>query len=333
MKKFFTLVSIALGAMSVNAQEVYKAVTVQSYEETNDAGETVTKYNYIMDNAFTNAEVKDGKSIITVSTANVTMTAVGGSTPKTIEKSAESVLFDEAKHYWTNPNITEWNDVKWEVKNQGDILFGYINGTGNPYTKIYAEEVYTDEAPTGTYRAAYQYYEPDGSVGFPVQGLYYEFTSKSDGKLKIGVWINKGSRKLFVVDKATGLALKPNVDYTLDGYENGVNDDEGKKAYTVGIPTKATEGEDLYIWGAKAGGQAIWGYLNIPVKAGKEYMVFLHSAQIGFGGFEFTPSGTGISNITATDDADAPVYNLAGQRVSKDTKGLLIKNGKKFINK
>lgn len=61
--------------------------------------------------------------------------------------------------------------------------------------------------------------------------------------------------------------------------------------------------------------------------------MFSSNSQLGFFGYEFTPSGTGISNITATDDADAPVYNLAGQRVSKDTKGLLIKNGKKFINK
>lgn len=32
-------------------------------------------------------------------------------------------------------------------------------------------------------------------------------------------------------------------------------------------------------------------------------------------------------------DANAPVYNVAGQRVSKSTKGLLIQNGKKFVNK
>lgn len=43
---------------------------------------------------------------------------------------------------------------------------------------------------------------------------------------------------------------------------------------------------------------------------------------------------TGISNITSdTITEDAPIYNLAGQRVSKETKGILIQNGKKFINK
>lgn len=43
---------------------------------------------------------------------------------------------------------------------------------------------------------------------------------------------------------------------------------------------------------------------------------------------------TGISNIT-TDAADvnAPVYNLAGQKVSKAYKGVVIKAGKKFVQK
>lgn len=46
-------------------------------------------------------------------------------------------------------------------------------------------------------------------------------------------------------------------------------------------------------------------------------------------------TGTGIGGITVDgeDNADAPVYNLAGQRVNKSAKGILIQNGKKFINK
>lgn len=44
-------------------------------------------------------------------------------------------------------------------------------------------------------------------------------------------------------------------------------------------------------------------------------------------------TATGISEITAEDDVNAPVYNLAGQRVVKGTKGIVIKNGKKYMNK
>ena len=43
---------------------------------------------------------------------------------------------------------------------------------------------------------------------------------------------------------------------------------------------------------------------------------------------------TGITNIT-TDEAakNTPVYNLAGQKVTKAYKGVVIKNGKKMIQK
>lgn len=41
----------------------------------------------------------------------------------------------------------------------------------------------------------------------------------------------------------------------------------------------------------------------------------------------------GISTINAKNDADAPIYNLGGQRVEKATKGIYIQNGKKFVVK
>ena len=43
---------------------------------------------------------------------------------------------------------------------------------------------------------------------------------------------------------------------------------------------------------------------------------------------------TGISSVeNKAEKVDAPVYNLAGQLVGKDYKGLVIKNGKKFVIK
>ena len=44
-------------------------------------------------------------------------------------------------------------------------------------------------------------------------------------------------------------------------------------------------------------------------------------------------TSTNISTIKANTDVNAPVYNLAGQQVDKSYKGLVIKNGKKVINK
>ena len=41
----------------------------------------------------------------------------------------------------------------------------------------------------------------------------------------------------------------------------------------------------------------------------------------------------GIDSISVASDENAPVYNLFGQKVGKDAKGILIQNGKKFIRK
>lgn len=54
------------------------------------------------------------------------------------------------------------------------------------------------------------------------------------------------------------------------------------------------------------------------------------SQTITFGG---DPAGIDNVTIGAVEDENAPVYNLKGQIVDKDTKGeILIQNGKKFIN-
>lgn len=43
---------------------------------------------------------------------------------------------------------------------------------------------------------------------------------------------------------------------------------------------------------------------------------------------------TNIKDITTkAADANAPAYNLAGQKVGKEYKGVVIKAGKKFIQK
>ena len=46
-----------------------------------------------------------------------------------------------------------------------------------------------------------------------------------------------------------------------------------------------------------------------------------------------TGGATAISNVNAAEDTNAPVYNLAGQRVNNAMKGIYIQNGKKFVIK
>ncbi len=47
-----------------------------------------------------------------------------------------------------------------------------------------------------------------------------------------------------------------------------------------------------------------------------------------------TTTSAGLETVRVIElNANAPIYNLAGQRVSKDYKGVVIQNGKKFIKK
>lgn len=42
---------------------------------------------------------------------------------------------------------------------------------------------------------------------------------------------------------------------------------------------------------------------------------------------------SGVDNITVDKNVDAPAYNIAGQRVNDAYKGIVVKNGKKYLNK
>ena len=41
----------------------------------------------------------------------------------------------------------------------------------------------------------------------------------------------------------------------------------------------------------------------------------------------------GISNVVVNNTVSTATYNLAGQRVSNDYKGIVVKNGRKVMNK
>ena len=58
---------------------------------------------------------------------------------------------------------------------------------------------------------------------------------------------------------------------------------------------------------------------------------FNDTVEIAVTAMESTP--TGIENINAETTNDAPIFNIAGQRVEKAVKGIYIQNGKKFIVK
>lgn len=318
MKKFFTLAAIACMAMSVNAQEVW---TVNTPEGT-------LKAEYVP-----NADAS-AMSVVNFSTTNVTGTHTSG--PIAGYKDAETTPLEPiVDNTWGNMS-------KKDLSKDGSVApIYYVQGKGNPVNleKVTFEEVVTDGSPTGTYRAYWDnsYYAPDGSAGLPKNGTYVTLSSKVAGMMKVTVWINKGSRDVYVVKGSDAKALALGTEVIASGYINGQNNDvaEGPLAgyprFQDNIASKGAEGADAYVVGA--GNQAFWGYLTFIAQPNETYYIFNKNTQIGFGGFEFEAGVTGISDVTvnAGVDANAPIYNLAGQRVGKDAKGILIQNGRKFI--
>lgn len=64
--------------------------------------------------------------------------------------------------------------------------------------------------------------------------------------------------------------------------------------------------------------------------------VYNNTHQVATGSKIYSINGvtTGINKVeNDTEDANAPAYNLAGQRVNKSYQGIVIKNGKKYINR
>ncbi len=325
-----------------------------------------------------------------------------------------------------------WGDITWKNgnnkkdKNNNDMFF--LMGTGNGYENIYCEYFYSDDKGDYVSRPYYTYIDYEaGKTGIPGYGLYYKFTPSTAGTLKINVWVNKGNRKTFVVNASTGVPLTPYVDYQFDGYVNGqnTNSDQPKINPETGEQELNNAGDPVWIqaptyftadeiktrhedyaaeqeaagktvspYVIEKGNQAVWGWITLNVEAGKSYVVYQQSSQLGFGGFEFEgqtyvaspegglaaefaavvdeagkannvdergsvvsftaagvaveavggsvptevtpelPDPTGIKAInTVANDTNAPIFNLAGQKVSKSYKGVMIQNGKKFVNK
>lgn len=75
------------------------------------------------------------------------------------------------------------------------------------------------------------------------------------------------------------------------------------------------------------------GYEGKKIKVGFKYVSTDEAAGTWeIRNFKVSTDVSGINEIKADKfDVNAPVYNLAGQRVNANAKGILIQNGKKFI--
>jgi hypothetical protein len=94
---------------------------------------------------------------------------------------------------------------------------------------------------------------------------------------------------------------------------------------------------DSYVLQDQPDGVAVYRGATFDIAGGAYRANLTASASAGaklsiiYGG-----DATGIDTLSMDNGAtnvDAPIYNLAGQRVGKSYKGVVIINGKKYINR
>lgn len=142
-----------------------------------------------------------------------------------------------------------------------------------------------------------------------------------------------------LIDAGKGLSESVYVKGIVSQASESLNDTYGSLSYY--ISDDGTTGNELQVYGGLSfDGKKFTSIDDIKVgdvvvvygklkKFGTTYELDKNNILISLNG-----TTTGITNIT-TDEAakNAPVYNLAGQKVTKAYKGVVIKNGKKMIQK
>ena len=77
---------------------------------------------------------------------------------------------------------------------------------------------------------------------------------------------------------------------------------------------------------------AAWDGVVYTLEANKSYSFKATGTKWRFAGFKYEAGTAGINSVKATAENTA-IYNLAGQQVDKNYKGVVIQNGKKMIQK
>ena len=151
------------------------------------------------------------------------------------------------------------------------------------------------------------YTKGNGVNGNKDNGTIYYFEPAKDGVLTVGAVMNAEKTILVKKDNYSG----EDVAFT-------VADKDGN-AVTV------TDGQLS---------EKVYGTIKLNVTAGVKYAVGLAGSKMGYYGFKYEVSDpAGINIVKAVEAENGAAYNLAGQKVADDFKGVVIKNGKKMIQK
>lgn len=211
------------------------------------------------------------------------------------------------------------------TKNSPFLIASYSFFNQKNYSKVQLFKKVTFETLT-TSAGGYATYSADYAVNYSELGLTaytltVDETNKTvTAKAFTGV-VPAGGAVLVKGDASKAYTLTPATT-------------EGDATFATALLTGATKADGTqYGFTSKSGTPAfaqVQPGQDIPAKKG--YIV-LNSSSAAKYAINFDGEATGIHTIEAASAANAAMYNLAGQRVDKAYKGIVIVNGKKCLNK
>ena len=195
-----------------------------------------------------------------------------------------------------------------QITSVENITLTYMENEGTAYAAVKKQTNWAD-ADFGAYVCG----KSNGKLvsGAEPTGCVYKFQTAKAGSLTVGVQLN-GNKGFHILD-AEFAEVAP-ASYNLPA-KNGDSQkfEQNEKGENI-IAEKSN------------------GTVTFSVAEGGTYYVLAAGTKMGFFGFKYeTGTSTGISSIEAAAKNDGKTYNMAGQQVSGSFKGLVIKNGKKFV--
>ena len=232
-------------------------------------------------------------------------------------------------------NIKKYNTTYEFDKNNQLVSYNYSSSEGGViYSWEGGAEGATEVGGKATYMSG-----PEGTDRVNYKNADYYTLSINGKKANMGSEVsNNGGYIQIDLEKE----LKADDAIELTGYIN--KNESGKEASIFFQFEKGDGVDDEYVYGdadnidATVGGKISTHVFKVPAaaegsknfkmsrnKAGTN--VFLTKLVITRGG------STGISDVKVVKVFDNVIYNLAGQKVGKDYKGIVIMNGRKYMNK
>ena len=366
MKKIFTLISVALVAMSANAQNTFKWCVPEDFD--------MTEYH-----KFIEAKDADGNLMGTIEM--LSSPNKNDHYEELKDENGDKVLGDDGKPVFDETRPKEaWS---WKCKDPESNMslsiweegFGYgIIGRGNPVMS--QDEGWVQGDNGWSYKVENAVYWTPGCGELPKQGEYIKVTTTADGEITVGTFINKGGgdsghgHRLYIIDESTkdqGYMVVAPSDIKVKGsFQNNtwvpsekkivqdesgnwvevVDEETGESVYwypwgddpTLPMTIIMSENYSVFEYTNQKGEQTYFnrpflGLITFNVKKDVTYWMLNPTSQLGFYGFVLNTEVDGITEATANVPANYQAYSLSGQKVQPNFKGIIVKNGKKFVNR